>query len=59
MTIQDWTLLIPVVAFLVGIVICTARLSVHTQQRLAAVNQRDWLIDGLVWINRHTSRRPR
>jgi hypothetical protein len=40
-------------------IIVIARLSVHTQQRLAAVNERDWLVDAFVWINRHTSRRPR
>ena len=56
--IQEWTLLLPVGVFLLGIVIYTARLSVHTQQRLAAANERDWLVDTFVWINRHTSRRP-
>jgi hypothetical protein len=35
-----------------------ARLSVHTQRRLTGVNEKDWLIDALAWINRHTSRRP-
>lgn len=57
--IQDFYLLLPVAAFSVWMIISTARLSVHTQRRLAAVNQRDWLVDALVWINRHTSRRPR
>ena len=56
--IQEWSLLLPVAIFLLWAIICIARLSVHTQHRLTAANERDWLVDGFVCINRHTSRRP-
>ncbi len=41
--------------FLVVAVLHMSRLAVHTQQHLARLNERDRLIDALVWIGRHTS----
>ncbi|WP_158258561.1 hypothetical protein [Rhodopila globiformis] len=57
--VSEWTLYLIFGAFVCAVIILAARLLVHTQQRLASVNEKDWLIDALVWINRHTSRRPR
>jgi len=51
-------LLLPVAAFLLWVVIVIARLPVPTQQRQAAANEQDRLVDAFVWINRRTSRRP-
>jgi hypothetical protein len=47
------------VVFVMLVIVYVARLSVHTQRRLASCNERDWLVDAFVWINRYTSRRSR
>jgi hypothetical protein len=52
--IQEWSLLLSAIAFIVWIV-TTAGLSVHTQKRLAEANERDSLVDVFVWVNRRTS----
>ena len=57
--IQGWSPFVMFGAFILWIVIVSARLSVHTQKRLASFGESDWLVDTFVWINRHTSRRPR
>ncbi len=45
--------------FVTAVVLCMSRLAVHTQQRLVRFNERDEVIDALVWITPHTSRRRR
>ena len=57
--IQAWSPFVVFGLFILWIVIVTARLSVHTQKHLASFNEKDWLVDTFVWINRHTSHRPR
>ena len=57
--IQAWSPFVVFGLFILWIVIVTARLSVHTQKHLASFNEKDWLVDAFVWINRYTSRRPR
>ena len=49
---QDWPILAFTAVLCLFGVVCAAWLSPHTQQRLASVNERDWLVDALVWIHR-------
>lgn len=54
-----WLLTSGFVALMVGLIVFVAHLSVHTQQRLASVNERDWLVDAFVWINQQLTGRRR
>jgi len=55
---QGWPVLFVSVAFCVGMIVWIARCAVHTQAMLAAHNERDWVVDAFVWINRQLTGRP-
>jgi|tagenome__1003787_1003787.scaffolds.fasta_scaffold11486842_1 amino acid transporter len=57
--LQNWIVLWVIIPVTIIALICISRLAVHTQQKLAAMNEKDPVIDAFVWIYRHTSRRPR
>jgi hypothetical protein len=56
---MEWSLILFAVALVLGTLATVARMSVHTQQRLASVNEKDWLVDAFVWINRQLTWRRR
>ena len=56
--VQNSIVLWVIIPILVIAVLCMSRLAVHTQRTLAARNEKDPMIDALVWLYRHTSRRP-
>jgi hypothetical protein len=51
-----WSLLLAIAVLMLVALKSVSRLAVHTQQRLANANERDGVIDALVWIHRHTTR---
>jgi hypothetical protein len=57
--LTGWSLLPVILAIIAVAIVSVSRAAVHTQKHLAAMNDSDPVIDALVWINRHTSRRPR